>query len=147
MEDFRAIAQRIADDIRSGALQAGDRLPPQRVFAYNRGIAASTAGRVYAELRRRGLVSGEIGRGTFVRNAWSNPAAYHLLLKLPGQIRAETFVAMAARENIAVIHAEAFAVLPAHAPNAVRIGLANLDLPGLACALAALAALAGAVKT
>jgi DNA-binding transcriptional MocR family regulator len=48
-------------------LQPGDRLPPQRIFAYERGIAASTAGRVYGELRRRGLVTGETGRGTFVR--------------------------------------------------------------------------------
>ncbi|WP_030042117.1 aminotransferase-like domain-containing protein, partial [Streptomyces resistomycificus] len=34
-----------------------------------RGIAGSTAGRVYGELVRRGLVVGEVGRGTFVRAA------------------------------------------------------------------------------
>ncbi|CAM5704709.1 hypothetical protein SGRIM128S_02740 [Streptomyces griseomycini] len=42
---------------------------PQRSFARRHGIAASTAGRVYAELVRRGLVVGEVGRGTFVRAA------------------------------------------------------------------------------
>ncbi len=48
-------------------MRPGDRLPPQRDFAHRQGVAASTAGRAYAELRRRGLVTGEVGRGTFVR--------------------------------------------------------------------------------
>ncbi|QFQ98838.1 PLP-dependent aminotransferase family protein [Streptomyces phaeolivaceus] len=69
MADYRRIADRIADDIAAGRLKPGDRLPPQRVFARRRGIAGSTAGRVYTELVRRGLVVGEVGRGTFVRAA------------------------------------------------------------------------------
>lgn len=44
MDDFRAIAQQVADD-----------------------IAPSTASHVYGGLTRRGLVAGETGRGTFVR--------------------------------------------------------------------------------
>ncbi|WP_461600005.1 GntR family transcriptional regulator, partial [Achromobacter marplatensis] len=67
MPDFRAIADAVAAEIASGKLPAGSRLPPQRTFADDRGIAASTASRVYAELTRRGLVAGEVGRGTFVR--------------------------------------------------------------------------------
>ncbi|WP_046774047.1 GntR family transcriptional regulator, partial [Streptomyces scabiei] len=74
MADYRRIADRIADDIAAGRLRPGDRLPPQRVFARRRGIAGSTAGRVYAELVRRGLVVGEVGRGTFVRAAPPGPA-------------------------------------------------------------------------
>jgi DNA-binding transcriptional MocR family regulator len=75
-DDYRAIADALATDIASGALPAGARLLPQREFAYQRGIAASTAGRVYADLRQRGLVTGEVGRGTFVRPPLSriNPA-------------------------------------------------------------------------
>ncbi|MFI7408374.1 PLP-dependent aminotransferase family protein [Streptomyces sp. NPDC049627] len=69
MNDYRQLADRIADDITAGRLRPGERLPPQRVFARRRGIAGSTAGRVYAELVRRGLVVGEVGRGTFVRAA------------------------------------------------------------------------------
>ncbi|MBT2418621.1 PLP-dependent aminotransferase family protein [Streptomyces sp. ISL-24] len=69
MQDYRRLADRIADDITAGRLRPGERLPPQRVFARRRGIAGSTAGRVYAELVRRGLVVGEVGRGTFVRAA------------------------------------------------------------------------------
>ncbi|WP_031393074.1 aminotransferase-like domain-containing protein [Sphingomonas sp. STIS6.2] len=72
MSDFKTIAQEIADDIALGRLQPGDRLPPQRIFAFNRGIAASTASRVYGELVRRGLITGETGRGTFVRHASSS---------------------------------------------------------------------------
>jgi DNA-binding transcriptional MocR family regulator len=64
--DYLKLADAIAADITSGALKAGDRLPPQRDFAYEREIAVSTASRVYSELLRRGLVVGEVGRGTFV---------------------------------------------------------------------------------
>lgn len=64
--DYLKLADVIAAEIASGALKPGDRLPPQRSFAYERGIAVSTASRVYAELLRRGLVVGEVGRGTFI---------------------------------------------------------------------------------
>ncbi|MEV8542956.1 PLP-dependent aminotransferase family protein [Streptomyces sp. NPDC051572] len=73
MGDYRRIADRIADDIASGRLRPGQRLSPQRAFARRHGIAGSTAGRVYAELVRRGLVVGEVGRGTFVRAAPAGP--------------------------------------------------------------------------
>ena len=64
--DYIALADEFASRIRDGALKAGDKLPPQRQFAYARNIAVSTASRVYSELLRRGLVVGEVGRGTFV---------------------------------------------------------------------------------
>lgn len=67
--DYTALVDEIAAAIGSGRLKPGDRLLPQRTFAYKRGIAASTAGRVYSELLRRGLVVGEVGRGTFVAGA------------------------------------------------------------------------------
>lgn len=67
MTDYRSISEGIAAEIASGQLPAGTRLPPQRQFAFERGIAVSTASRVYAELTRRGLVTGEVGRGTFIR--------------------------------------------------------------------------------
>src|SRR5258708_32424691 len=67
MRDYRAVADAVAAEIASGKLAPGMRLPPQRSFAYEQGIAVSTASRVYAELARRGLVTGAVGRGTFVR--------------------------------------------------------------------------------
>ena len=64
--EYLKLADTIAADIADGTLKPGDRLPPQRNFAYERKIAVSTASRVYAELLRRGLVVGEVGRGTFI---------------------------------------------------------------------------------
>jgi DNA-binding transcriptional MocR family regulator len=64
--EYLKLADDVAAEIASGARKPGDRLPPQRSFAYERNIAVSTASRVYSELLRRGLVVGEVGRGTFV---------------------------------------------------------------------------------
>ena len=64
--EYLRLADTVAAEIANGALKPGDRLPPQRSFAYERKIAVSTASRVYTELLRRGLVVGEVGRGTFV---------------------------------------------------------------------------------
>ena len=64
--EYLKLADAVAAEIASGALKPGSRLPPQRSFAYERKIAVSTASRVYAELLRRGLVVGEVGRGTFI---------------------------------------------------------------------------------
>ncbi|MFF8610569.1 PLP-dependent aminotransferase family protein [Streptomyces sp. NPDC015346] len=69
MEEYRRIADRVAERIADGGLRPGDRLPTQRAFARRHRIADSTAIRVYGELARRGLVVGEVGRGTFVRAA------------------------------------------------------------------------------
>lgn len=69
MDDYLRIADAVARQIASGRLRPGDRLAPQRQFARRHGIASSTAARVYTELVRRGLVVGEVGRGTFVRAA------------------------------------------------------------------------------
>ncbi|MFJ8232939.1 PLP-dependent aminotransferase family protein [Streptomyces sp. NPDC094448] len=69
MTDYQSVADTVTEEIRTGGLRPGDRLPPLRDFALQRGIAASTAGRVYRELARRGLTVGEVGRGTFVRAA------------------------------------------------------------------------------
>ncbi|GAA2793433.1 PLP-dependent aminotransferase family protein [Kitasatospora paracochleata] len=65
--DYRLIADEVAAAIDAGRLRPGQQLPTQRAFARRRGIANSTAGRVYRELVARGLVVGEVGRGTFVR--------------------------------------------------------------------------------
>ena len=64
--EYLKLADAVAAAIANGALKPGDRLPPQRSFAYDRKIAVSTASRVYTELLRRGLVVGEVGRGTFI---------------------------------------------------------------------------------
>jgi len=64
---YRAIAEAVADDIARGALEEGARLPTHRDLAAALGVTVGTVSRAYAEAQRRGLVSGEVGRGTFVR--------------------------------------------------------------------------------
>ncbi|MFG1641964.1 hypothetical protein ACGFMK_16890 [Amycolatopsis sp. NPDC049252] len=54
----------------------------------------------------------------------------------------ETPVAAAGRRGIALSPASAYAVLPGHAPNAVRIAVSAPPVETLAAALEALAALA-----
>jgi DNA-binding transcriptional MocR family regulator len=73
--EYLKLADTVAAEIASGGLKPGDRLPPQRHFAYERKIAVSTASRVYTELLRRGLVVGEVGRGTFVSGNARRPVA------------------------------------------------------------------------
>lgn len=64
---YRAIADALALDIKSGVLAAGDRLPPQRALAEALAIDFTTVSRAYAEAGRRGLVEGRVGKGTYVR--------------------------------------------------------------------------------
>lgn len=64
---YKMIVDKYVDLIRSGELTAGTRLPTHRDLAASKRISQATATRVYAELETMGLVSGEIGRGTFVR--------------------------------------------------------------------------------
>ncbi|QCZ29614.1 PLP-dependent aminotransferase family protein [Leclercia adecarboxylata] len=64
---YKAIVDRYAQQIRSATLTAGTRLPTHRTLAAREHISLATATRVYAELEKMGLVSGETGRGTFVR--------------------------------------------------------------------------------
>jgi DNA-binding transcriptional MocR family regulator len=74
---YRAIADALADDIRSGALPAGTRLPTHRDLAWRLKVTVGTVSRAYAEAARRGLLAGEVGRGTFVRAAAGTPVAFH----------------------------------------------------------------------
>ncbi|MBN0986236.1 aminotransferase-like domain-containing protein [Amphritea pacifica] len=64
---YKQLVDRFADEIRSGQLPPGTQLPTHRQLAAEQRIALVTATRVYAELEQMGLVSGETGRGTFVR--------------------------------------------------------------------------------
>lgn len=67
-ERYRLIAQDFATAIRDGTIPAGTRLPTHRELAAKYGVALATATKVYRELASTGLVVGERGRGTFVRD-------------------------------------------------------------------------------
>ena len=66
---YRSLVEEMARAIADGTLEAGARLPTQRDLARRLEISLQTVGRAYDELIRRGLVVGEVGRGTYVRAA------------------------------------------------------------------------------
>ena len=65
---YLQIADALDADVRSGALRAGDRLPPQRKLAERLGIDFTTVSRAYTEAHARRLVESHVGRGTFIRS-------------------------------------------------------------------------------
>lgn len=65
---YRAIADALSADIEAGRLAPGTRLPTHRELAEKVGVTVGTVTRAYAEAERRGLIGGEVGRGTYVRH-------------------------------------------------------------------------------
>jgi DNA-binding transcriptional MocR family regulator len=61
-----ALKLAIRHAVECGELRANDRLPPQRQLAYQLGVNLSTVTRAISDATRDGLVSGEVGRGTYV---------------------------------------------------------------------------------
>src|ERR1700674_358934 len=64
---YQAIADQIGREIEAGRMKPGSRLPTQRSLARQLGVTLTTVTRAYEEAQRRGLLNGEVGRGTFVR--------------------------------------------------------------------------------
>lgn len=64
---YLAVANAYAEAIERGDIPAGTRLPPQRDLAGQLGVTVGTISRAYALMKKRDLVSGQVGRGTFVR--------------------------------------------------------------------------------
>lgn len=60
------LVQALAQDILSGALPSGARLPPHRDVADQLNVSVGTVTRAYGALQRQGLVRSEKGRGMFV---------------------------------------------------------------------------------
>lgn len=68
---YKRVVDALAAELRSGRWPVGSRLPTHRELAAREGIALVTASRVYSELEAMGLVTGEPGRGMFVRDVAS----------------------------------------------------------------------------
>jgi len=83
---FMTLANALERDAARGALAPGSRLPTHRDLAAFLGVTVGTVTRAYKEAARRGLVSGETGRGTYLRG--------------PGQDKAPFSVAEKARDGI-----------------------------------------------
>lgn len=80
---YLALAGAIASAIDGGDLLPGAQLPPQRDLARELGVTVGTVGRAYALAKSRRLVTGEVGRGTFVRGAASDDTGGNVMPKPP----------------------------------------------------------------
>lgn len=64
---YMAIAEAISTGIREGKITSGTRLPPQRDLADRLRVTVGTVSRAYTQVEGWGLIRGEVGRGTYVR--------------------------------------------------------------------------------
>ena len=63
---YQSIANALEADISCGRVMAGEQLPPQRELADQLSVNLSTISRAYRVAEERGLISGIVGKGTFV---------------------------------------------------------------------------------
>jgi DNA-binding transcriptional MocR family regulator len=70
---YAALADAIGRAVADGTFRSGQRLPARRALAARLGLSINTVSAAYLEAERRGLVSGEVGRGTFVLPAGGGP--------------------------------------------------------------------------
>lgn len=69
---YQQVTQEIKAGIRSGALEAGERLPTVRQLASELAINPNTVARAYLELEREGWITTARGAGTFVTTMAKN---------------------------------------------------------------------------
>ena len=63
---YLQIVDAMAQDIASGKLAIGEKLPPQRQLAWHLDINLSTVTKAFRQAAKQQLISGEVGRGTYV---------------------------------------------------------------------------------
>ncbi|GGE30743.1 GntR family transcriptional regulator [Agaricicola taiwanensis] len=63
---YLQIVAALQADIAAGNVSAGDRLPTHREMADKLGLSVGTVSKAYAAAERRGLISGKVGKGTFL---------------------------------------------------------------------------------
>ena len=87
---YLAFVVALETDIGSGRVKPGMRLLPQRDMAQRLKLSVGTISKAYAEAEQRGLISGEVGRGTFVQRRRQEPrglgspdATINLALNVP----------------------------------------------------------------
>ena len=120
-----AIADAIAADLASGKLSAGERLPPHRHLAWRLGVTVGTVTRAYQEAARRGLLVGEVGRGSFLRD----PARRTATAIMPAAERGVLNMNVAAPPRVPS-HGEFDAALAEVAADVERFSLLDYAPPG-----------------
>lgn len=94
---YLELAQRLEQDIASGLLRPGTKLPPQRELADFLDINLSTVTRAFKLCSQKGLLTGAVGNGTFVAydittNIFTVPASKKPYLIPLGSMTPETIV-------------------------------------------------------
>lgn len=79
---YRAIVDAIAQDMAEGRLSPGTRMPTHRDLAWRLKVTVGTVARAYTEAERLGLLSGEVGRGTFVTDPAKKDVGLHQYLSV-----------------------------------------------------------------
>jgi DNA-binding transcriptional MocR family regulator len=121
---YLAIVEAIAEDIERGRLKPGTQMPTHRELASKINVTIGTVTRAYAEAARRGLLVGETGRGTFVKESLFDDALpgftpteddglIDLSLNIPplpvgdplGQALAKTLKGLAGRQGLSALMA------------------------------------------
>ncbi|TIW16997.1 MAG: PLP-dependent aminotransferase family protein, partial [Mesorhizobium sp.] len=68
---YLALVNALEQDIADGRLSDGDRLPPHRDLARELSLSVGTVSKAYQAAEQRGIVSGHVGQGTFVRRRFA----------------------------------------------------------------------------
>lgn len=80
------LTERIIADIDAGVLKPMDRMPTHRDLARELGLSVQTVSLSYKEAERLGYLSGEIGRGTFVKARVTDRAGRMMLDHSPTEV-------------------------------------------------------------
>lgn len=83
---YISLADQFSAAIKSGRLAADEKLPPHRELAYDLKVSIQTVSKAYDILARRGLVSGEVGRGTYVKPSGPSLQSPYLAERLANTI-------------------------------------------------------------
>jgi len=70
---YEKLVAALERDLAAGVLSPGARLPPQRDLAYRLGLSVGTIAKAYVLAEQRGLVTGEVGRGTYLKQLAAGP--------------------------------------------------------------------------
>jgi DNA-binding transcriptional MocR family regulator len=105
---YLAFVSALEADIAAGRVKPGMRLLPQRDMALRLELSVGTISKAYAEAEQRGLISGEVGRGTFVqrrrpeqRGLGATEATINLALNVPPYTGEDDVIASVLAEIVA----------------------------------------------
>lgn len=96
---YQEVVDYLRHEIQSGGLPQGARVPTQRKLAEILNISLPTVTKGFAEAQRMGLISSEVGRGTFVRRASSQapdvasgPRSFDMTINTPATSNCAPFL-------------------------------------------------------